>query len=198
VPDWVFIAMLGVLVGLIIDHFFTAIAGAVKKLFSGGPPSTAPHFSPKGGCTEAIVRELNAARREVLLQAYSFTSKEIAHALQAAAARRVNVTVLLDKSNEKESYTELGDLAGHGINVLIDPCHAIAHNKVVIIDSRTVLTGSFNFTNQAEHENAENLLVLRNQPELATAYRDSFHHHREHCVKPGTTPASPVHQRRAA
>jgi phosphatidylserine/phosphatidylglycerophosphate/cardiolipin synthase-like enzyme len=125
------------------------------------------------------------------VQAYSFTSPEIAKALQAAAARKVAVTVLLDKSNEKESYTELGDLTGHGMEVLIDPCHAIAHNKVILIDGRTVLTGSFNFTKQAEHENAENLLVLRHYPDLAATYRKSFHAHKGHCVKPGATPAQP-------
>jgi phosphatidylserine/phosphatidylglycerophosphate/cardiolipin synthase-like enzyme len=185
VPSWVVIALLGMLAGLFIDHFISAILNGIRKLFSHGPAVITPHFSPKGGCTEAIVAELKLARHEILLQAYSFTSKEIAHALQAAATRRVKVTVLLDKSNEKESYTELGDLTGHGIDVYIDAQHAIAHNKVIVIDSRTLLTGSFNFTNQAEHENAENLLVLRNHPELAAAYRASVLSHQQHCVRPG-------------
>jgi phosphatidylserine/phosphatidylglycerophosphate/cardiolipin synthase-like enzyme len=144
-----------------------------------------------------IVTELAAARHEVLVQAYSFTCPEIAKALVAAAGRGVRVSVLLDRSNEAESYSELGDLAGHHIDVMIDASHAIAHNKVMVIDGRTVLTGSFNFTRQAEHENAENLLVLRNHRELAAQYKANFHVHRGHSQAPGTVHAArvPAHGR---
>src|SRR5262245_45204414 len=48
------------------------------------------------------------------------------------------------------------------------------------IDGHTVLTGSFNFTTQAEHENAENLLILRGQRELARQYRADFDAHKAH------------------
>ena len=153
-------------------------------------PLIVTHFSPKGGCTNAIVNELATARSEILVQAYSFTCPDIAKALIAATGRRVTVTVLLDRSNEAESYSALGDLAKHGVRVFIDSCHAIAHNKVMVIDSRTVITGSFNFTRQAEHQNAENLLILRNYRELAILYRANFHLHQEHCHPPGATPNS--------
>jgi phosphatidylserine/phosphatidylglycerophosphate/cardiolipin synthase-like enzyme len=66
------------------------------------------------------------------------------------------------------------------VPVLVDPHHPIAHNKVMVIDRTTVLTGSFNFTHQAEAENAENLLVLHRHRELTDAYRTNFHHHRQH------------------
>jgi phosphatidylserine/phosphatidylglycerophosphate/cardiolipin synthase-like enzyme len=148
------------------------------------------HFSPKGGCTRAIVAELATARSEILVQAYSFSCPDIAKALIAASNRRVKVVVLLDRSNEAETYSELGDLTGHGLEVLIDSCHAIAHNKVMVIDKRTIITGSFNFTRQAEHENAENLLILRNHFELAILYRANFHLHREHCHAPGKAPTA--------
>lgn len=142
-------------------------------------------FSPKGGCVEAIVAELALARSEVFVQAYSFSCPDIAKALIAAAARRVKVIVLLDRSNEAETYSALGDLVQHGVEVLIDACHAIAHNKVMVIDRRTVVTGSFNFTRQAEHENAENLLILRHHKELAELYRANFQVHLTHCHPPG-------------
>ena len=66
------------------------------------------HFSPRGGCTDAIVREVNKARREILMQAYSFTCSSIAVALVAARARGVKVQIILDRANEKETYSELG------------------------------------------------------------------------------------------
>ena len=72
---------------------------------------------------------------------------------------------------------------------MIDARHAIAHNKIMIIDRRTIITGSFNFTRQAEHENAENLLVIKGRPDLAHAYVQNFLQHQAHSQKPGTVAA---------
>src|SRR5436305_3742981 len=144
-------------------------------------PTVACHFSPKNGCTDAVVREIARARSEVLMQAYSFTSPPIAQALLAAHQRGVRVSLLLDHSNEHETHTELPYLREKGLLPLIDAHHAIAHNKIIIIDRKTLITGSFNFTNQAEHENAENLLIIKGHPELIKAYCQNFAAHKEHC-----------------
>jgi phosphatidylserine/phosphatidylglycerophosphate/cardiolipin synthase-like enzyme len=151
----------------------------VRQLWSR-PFAVAVRFSPKGGCTEAVVHELKQARSEILVQAYSFTSKAIAEALVEAKGRGVHVDIVLDRSNEQETYSELGELLGNGITPYIDSHHAIAHNKVMIIDGHTLVTGSFNFTNQAEHENAENLLIMTGHPELVRSYRQNFLEHKAH------------------
>jgi phosphatidylserine/phosphatidylglycerophosphate/cardiolipin synthase-like enzyme len=137
-------------------------------------------FSPKGGCTDAIVNELNQARLMILVQAYSFTSEPIAAACVAAHRRGVPVYVVLDKSQETEQYSAADFLANNGIPTLIDSQHAIAHNKVILIDGQTLITGSFNFTKNAEQSNAENLLIIRNQPDLYAAYENNIRHHYEH------------------
>ena len=196
-PEWSWYVMGGVAGGLMLAHLVDVVAAAWERYWRG-EILIATHFSPKGGCTQAVVAHVADARAEVLVQAYSFTSKEIANALIAAAGRGVTVVVLLDKSNERETHTELGDLTAHGLEVLVDSCHAIAHNKVIVVDGRTVLTGSFNFTNQAEHENAENLLVLRNHRVLAERYRTNFHAHRAHCQHPGEEHVPHVRLRKAA
>jgi phosphatidylserine/phosphatidylglycerophosphate/cardiolipin synthase-like enzyme len=186
----------------------TGFTGAYTLLFLGrslhryiaSPPSVAVHFSPKGGCTDAVVRELLAARHEVLVLAYSFTSKPIAQALVDAKLRGVKVDIVLDHSNEKEEYSDLHFFLEQGLVPVIDPHHAIAHNKVMIVDSRTILTGSFNFTNQAEHENAENLLIIKGHPELITSYRKDFAGHKGHAraaevaakPRPAAAPAAPA------
>jgi hypothetical protein len=66
-----------------------------------------------------------------------------------------------------------------GIPTKIDAQHAIAHNKVMVIDGQTVITGSFNFTKAAEENNAENLLVIRS-PELAAKYAANWKVHADH------------------
>lgn len=167
------------------------------------PPSVAVHFSPKGGCTDAIVHELKAARKEILVQAYSFTADPITFGLVEAKKRGVDVKILLDKSNEQEPYSDLHILLENGLAPLTDSHHAIAHNKIMIIDQRTLVTGSFNFTNQAEHENAENLLVIKGHPELIKLYRQNFDTHKAHCqpsqakVARAAAPAAAGHRKAA-
>jgi phosphatidylserine/phosphatidylglycerophosphate/cardiolipin synthase-like enzyme len=160
-------------------------------------PSHEVFFSPKGGCTEAVVAEIKHARHEVLVLAYSVTSQDIAKALVEAKLRGIHVEVVLDHSNETEQHTDLHFFLQEGLKPLIDPHHAIAHNKVMVIDSRTVVTGSFNFTEHAEHSNAENLLVLRNYTDLARAYRQNFLAHKEHARDPevkAAPAAAPAHR----
>jgi len=143
-------------------------------------PSIAVHFSPKGGCTDAILREIGHARHEIQILAYSFSSKPIAQALVEAKLRGVHIDIVLDHSNEKESYSDLPFFVEQGIVPVIDPHHAIAHNKVMVIDSHTLITGSFNFTHQAEAENAENLLIIKGHPELVHTYRENIAAHKAH------------------
>lgn len=140
------------------------------------------YFSPKGGVTAAVVRELDGAKSEILVQAYSFTSAPVSKALLDAAHRGVKIIAVLDKSNVRAKYTAADTLAKRGIPVFIDDKHQIAHNKIIIIDRQTVITGSFNFSKAAEESNAENLLILKNK-ELATVYMRNFVEHREHSVE---------------
>ena len=138
-------------------------------------------FSPTGGCTEAVVESLAHARQSVLVQAYSFTSAPIARALVDARKRGVWVQVLLDPSQVGEKYSSGDFLAHAGVRCFIDREHSIAHNKVMIIDGNTVITGSFNFTKAAEEHNAENLLVIQDS-DLASKYAGNWRVHRKHSL----------------
>ncbi len=146
--------------------------------------SVQAHYSPKGGCTEIVVAEIKRARREILVLAYSFTSREIAEALVEAKLRGVTVELVLDHSNEHDAHSDLHFFLAQGMHPLVDAQHAIAHNKVMVLDQRTLLTGSFNFTQQAELHNAENLLVIRGHSELIQHYRANFASHKAHSRAP--------------
>ncbi|ANA39407.1 phospholipase [Geobacter anodireducens] len=137
-------------------------------------------FTPGEDCAGKIVREIDAARSQILVQAYSFTSKPIAKALLDAHKRGVKVEAVLDKSQRKERYTSATFLNNAGILVFIDDRHAIAHNKIMIIDRRTVFTGSFNFTKAAQERNAENLLIIKRDKALVEKYLANYAVHREH------------------
>lgn len=143
------------------------------------PQSVQVYFSPHGGATEAVVDALDHATNSVYIQAFSFTSTPIAKALVDAYRRKVQVRVILDSSQRTDKYSEADFLQHSEIPTLIDAQHAIAHNKIIIIDDHLVLTGSFNFTKAAEEKNAENLLVI-NDPSLAKRYLGNWRIHEAH------------------
>ena len=137
------------------------------------------YFSPYGGCTQAIVSELDRAKTEVLIQAYSFTNDAIANALIRAHTRGVKVQIIIDK---KQKWAK-GSVADYerraGIPIYVDHTHGAAHNKIMILDGAIVITGSFNFTKAAEEKNSENLLIIRSS-ELAKLYIENWCKHRSH------------------
>lgn len=143
--------------------------------------STQVYFSPNGGAQDAVVKEINGAKKNIFVQAYSFTNQPIAKALVEAQRRGVAVYMILDKSNRTTKYSA-ADFTDHfGVDTYIDDKHAIAHNKVMIIDKETVITGSYNFTKAAESSNAENLLVIHSAS-LADAYFANWAEHQKHSV----------------
>jgi phosphatidylserine/phosphatidylglycerophosphate/cardiolipin synthase-like enzyme len=156
-------------------------------LFAATPVMAGPDiqvcFTPEYGstpsCTQDIVDALDRARRTILVQAYSFTSAPIAKALVEAHRRGVEVKVILDKSANTRHYSAATFLEHMGVPVWIDAQHAIAHNKVMVIDDATVITGSFNFTKAAEENNAENLLIIHD-PALAARYTENWNKHLQH------------------
>jgi len=136
----------------------------------------AVYFSPRGGAQDALVQRIDQARESICVLAYSFTSAPVATALIRAQRRGVQIQAILDRSQRKARSSKGQALAAAGAGVYIDARHAIAHNKVMVIDGRTVVTGSFNFTKNAELKNAENLLIL-DSPELARLYREEWEKH---------------------
>jgi phosphatidylserine/phosphatidylglycerophosphate/cardiolipin synthase-like enzyme len=140
------------------------------------------YFTPPMDAAAAIVKAIDASDREVLVQAYGFTHNAIAQALVRAHQRGVKVYVLMDQKSQTSNRYVIAVLQDADVAVRQDGKHAIAHNKVMVIDQAVVITGSFNFTNSAETRNAENVLVLKS-PDLAQQYRMQWQHHWAHGVE---------------
>ena len=126
------------------------------------------------------MQEIDHAKKEILVQAYSFTSKPIAKALLDAHKRGVKVEVILDKSQRSEKYSSADFMVHAGITTYIDSAHAIAHNKIMCLDRVTLISGSFNFTKAAEEKNAENLLIIKGNKPLTGRYIKNYLEHRSH------------------
>jgi phosphatidylserine/phosphatidylglycerophosphate/cardiolipin synthase-like enzyme len=166
-----------------IDIVLLLLATCTAQAVAAEPPPPLPpievYFSPKGGCTDAILKELKAAKSTVLVQAYWFTSEPIAKALVEAHKRGVKVQVILDLSRTEIDNDQAHFIVQNDVPTFIDDKHTTAHSKVIIIDGQIVITGSFNFTQQAEEENVENLLVIRDRA-IADKFTANWKAHAEH------------------
>jgi phosphatidylserine/phosphatidylglycerophosphate/cardiolipin synthase-like enzyme len=145
-------------------------------------------FTPGQNCTAEITDVIDAAKQSIFVQAYSFTSAPIAAHLVAAKKRGVKVNVILDKSQKTQKYSASHFLVHQHIPCWIDYKPAIAHNKIMIIDEKEVITGSFNFTKAAQNKNAENLLIIKD-PTLARLYLKNWQRRRQisRCLNPQTS-----------
>jgi phosphatidylserine/phosphatidylglycerophosphate/cardiolipin synthase-like enzyme len=148
------------------------------------------YFAPHADAvkiTDVVVSQINTAEKTIRVQAYDFSSLPIATALVEAHKRGVDVQVIIDKWRCSLAYCAKGPLLDAGIKVFSDGKHHIAHNKVIVVDEKVVLTGSFNWTEGAE-ANAENLVLLHN-PVLIDTYAKNWELHLAHSV-PATKAAS--------
>lgn len=131
-------------------------------------------FTPGAHCAKLLVKYINAAKKSIYVQAYSFTSRSIGRALLHAKDQGVDVNVIVDKSQYQcQNYSYARQLLTQGIPMWVDVDPSIAHNKVMIIDRQIVETGSYNFTVSAEKYNAENMLIIHDA-KLAKRYLDNW------------------------
>jgi phosphatidylserine/phosphatidylglycerophosphate/cardiolipin synthase-like enzyme len=141
-------------------------------------------FSPQGRCSAHILREIEQAKKELLVAVYAFTSDDLAAALVQASKRGVAVQVIIDRefdaANEKSKgrFLEgqkipLRRLSGIKATVL-EKDAGLMHQKFAVIDRKLVFTGSYNWTNAADNLNDENLLLFRDAGALAEEYRKTF------------------------
>lgn len=141
-------------------------------------------FSPQGKCSGHILREIDQAKKELLVAVYAFTNDDLANALVQAKKRGVVVQVVVDRefdaSNEKSKgkffeaeKIPLRRVSG-GKAKSQERDSGLMHQKFAVIDRRIVFTGSYNWTHSADNLNDENLLLFRDAGPLAEEYRKAF------------------------
>ncbi len=131
------------------------------------------YFSPDDGVAAHILDALNAARSSIYFMAFSFTRADFADAL----IERANAGVTVQGVFETRQIAAGGDTAWNALTaaglanlrVRQDGNPYVLHSKVFIIDQQIVVTGSYNFSRNAEENNDENVLILHS-PEIAGAY----------------------------
>jgi phosphatidylserine/phosphatidylglycerophosphate/cardiolipin synthase-like enzyme len=130
-------------------------------------------FTPQQKCMSRVIHYIKMAQKSIYLRMFALTSKEVADALIRAHQRRIKIVVLCDRGQAKQASSHMKRLKEQGIVVHRETVRGYAHNKVIIIDRRMVLTGSYNYTAGAEHRNAENLLIIHD-PSVVDLYLKDF------------------------
>ena len=131
------------------------------------------YFSPHGGCADQVIFWIGKANSSIHILIYSFTLDGIREALIQAHGRNVQVEVVFERNNVNETGSEYQNLKNADIDTRADGNSAYMHDKVMIVDGKVVLTGSYNWSAHAENENNENLVVITSE-NLASIYENEF------------------------
>lgn len=153
------------------------------------PPPSA-WFGPHGGCTGLICRLIDGAASDICVCMYEFNNPTIAKSLANAARRGVSCQLIIDHALTPRERAIIPQLHAAGVRVWIDAAHQIMHHKFCVIDQKTTLTGSMNWTTQAEDDHAENVVIIVD-PTLAWRYIHNAETHIKHSRR-WTPPAQAI------
>lgn len=158
----------------------------VHKRFGGRKTAITPHpqitiqgvlienyFSPRDQVATHLIQTIRGAQRSIRFLAFSFTSDSIARAMLDRAKAGVSVAGVFETRGGDTSASEYGRMKRAGLDVRLDGNPFTMHHKVIIIDESIVITGSYNFSAQADDANDENVLVIHS-PEIAALYLAEF------------------------
>ncbi|EDY8411130.1 phospholipase D family protein [Salmonella enterica] len=143
---------------------------------AGDSPSVQVGFSPEGSAQTLVIGAIDSAQSSIRMMAYSFTAMDIMQALVKAKNRGVDVKIVIDERGNRNdvSHRAMKYIVKNEIPLRVDSDFPIQHDKVMIIDERSVQTGSFNYTKAAESKNSENAVVIWNMPQLAKSYLEHW------------------------
>lgn len=131
------------------------------------------YFSPENDTISPILQEINSAAKSIQFMAYSFTHDSIGNVLRDQFQNGILVDGVFDESGISR-YSEYEKMKETNIPVVIDTGIGAMHHKVIIIDGGRVITGSYNFSKNAEKRNSENLLIIKGNEKIAQAYLNEY------------------------
>jgi phosphatidylserine/phosphatidylglycerophosphate/cardiolipin synthase-like enzyme len=130
-------------------------------------------FAPEDEAMAHLISLVDGAEETIYFMAFSFTDDDLAAAMLDRVDAGVEVKGIFETRGSESPYSELYSIACAGMDVRQDGNPGTMHHKVIIIDGRTLATGSFNFSENADESNDENLVTLANAV-IARQYQREF------------------------
>jgi phosphatidylserine/phosphatidylglycerophosphate/cardiolipin synthase-like enzyme len=132
------------------------------------------YFSPDDSTAERIIDLILEADKSIIFMFYAFTSDGIADAILYQKNQGIKVQGVFDAYQDRTGLGgEYQRLRDGDVDVRLDGHPEKMHHKVLIIDERIVITGSYNLTRSAELKNDENTLIIHNE-EIADVFINEF------------------------
>ncbi len=131
------------------------------------------YFAPDSDTITPLLQEIESADKSIYFMAFSFTHDKLGKAMRDRFQKGILVEGVFEE-RQISVHSEYKSMKEAGIPVIIDTSSGTMHHKVIIIDDETVITGSYNFSKNAETRNSENLLIIKGNKEIARAYLDEF------------------------
>jgi phosphatidylserine/phosphatidylglycerophosphate/cardiolipin synthase-like enzyme len=129
------------------------------------------YFAPEDGAAAHILEALKSAKTNIYFMAFSFTRADFAEALIEKARAGVAVQGVFERRQIQAGGDNVWNaLTEAGLDVRQDGNRYNLHSKVFLVDQQMVVTGSYNFTQSAEKQNDENVLIIHDA-DMARAYR---------------------------
>jgi phosphatidylserine/phosphatidylglycerophosphate/cardiolipin synthase-like enzyme len=130
-------------------------------------------FGPEDDVGDKLTALLNEAQHSIRFMAFSFTYDDMGDAILRRAKANVDVQGIFEARGSETEFSELPKLFCAGLNMRQDGNPRILHHKTIVIDEQIVITGSYNFSNNANRSNDENLVIMTSR-DLATHYLQEF------------------------
>lgn len=131
------------------------------------------YFTPADNATSSIVTRLKQAKTSIHFLAFSFTEDSIGQAVIDRSKAGVEVRGVFENTGSDTRFSEFGRMKRAGLDVLQDGNPYLMHHKIFILDGQTVIVGSFNFSDNAQNQNDENLIIV-DSPALAQTFEAEF------------------------
>ncbi len=132
------------------------------------------YFSPDSDIQNRLLELIESAKDSINIMMFAFTNRDISRALLDAQKRGVAIKIVVDKrQNSYQKYSVYRELKSNGIDIKLDKNRFKLHHKVMIIDKKITILGSYNFTRWANSNNDENIIIIKNSA-ISSSYLEEF------------------------
>jgi len=150
-----------ILHSIVINFVFIGAVNAKNEIY----------FTPSLKCEELVIRQIKRAKKSIDVAIYSLTNKKISSMLESKH-EKIPVRIIADRMQARNK-SSMVPILKQTIPVRLSKKHKIEHNKFIILDDVKVVTGSYNYTTNANKYNSENCIFIRDKEQL---YKKRFNY----------------------
>jgi phosphatidylserine/phosphatidylglycerophosphate/cardiolipin synthase-like enzyme len=147
-------------------------------------------FAPEDGVAQKITERIGQAQSQIRFLAFSFTQDAMGKAVIDRGKAGVSVAGVFEKTGSETRFSELGAMKQAGLEVYQDGNPYVMHHKVFVLDGKTTVMGSFNFSDGADRDNDENALIVED-PGFAARYLEEVERMLTLARNPSSAKATP-------